>query len=160
MINITIICVGKLKEPYFQAGVAEYIKRIGKYAKLDVVELPDEKTPALESESNVLKTLDLEGEAILAKLPKDGFVVTLEIEGELMSSEALASFIDKTTQFQSNRIVFIIGGSLGLSDKVKKRADFALSFSKMTFPHQLMRLMLVEQLYRSLSILNHSSYHK
>ncbi len=160
MINITIICVGKLKEPYFQAGVTEYIKRIGKYAKLDVVELPDEKTPALESESNVLKTLDLEGEAILAKLPKDGFVVTLEIEGELMSSEALASFIDKTTQFQSNRIVFIIGGSLGLSDKVKKRANFALSFSKMTFPHQLMRLMLVEQLYRSLSILNHSSYHK
>jgi len=160
MINLTVICVGKLKESYLQSGVAEYVKRIGKFAKIDIIELPDEKNPALESEASVSKILDIEGDAILSKIPKDGYVVTLEIDGDMLSSEALAAFIDQTTQFQSNRIVFIIGGSLGLSEHVKKRADKALSFSKMTFPHQLMRLILTEQLYRSLSILNHSSYHK
>ena len=160
MINLTVICVGKLKESYLQSGVAEYVKRISKFAKMDIIELPDEKNPSLDSEASVSKILDIEGDAILSKIPKDGYVVTLEIDGDKLSSEALAAFIDQTTQFQSNRIVFIIGGSLGLSEHVKKRADKALSFSKMTFPHQLMRLILTEQLYRSLSILNHSSYHK
>lgn len=160
MINITIIAVGKLKEKYLVEGVNEYVKRISKYAKIDIIEVPDEKNPSNDSESEIKKILDIEGQLIISKIPKDAYIITLEINGELISSEELALLIDKTTQFESNKIVLIIGGSHGLSDLVKSLKDKALSFSKMTFPHQLMRLILVEQVYRGLSILNHSSYHK
>ncbi len=160
MISLTVIAIGRLKETYLTDGVAEYAKRISKYAKLEIIELPDEKNPSNDSQNEIIKMIDIEGELILAKLAKDAFVITLEIEGTMLSSEALASLIDKTTQYQSNRIFFIIGGSHGLSEHVKNRTDMALSFSKMTFPHQLMRLILIEQIYRSLSILNHTSYHK
>jgi 23S rRNA (pseudouridine1915-N3)-methyltransferase len=160
MINLSIIAIGRLKEKYLTEGVEEYAKRISKYAKLEIIELPDERNPSNDSLSEITKMIDTEGELILAKIPKDAFVITLEIEGAMLSSEALSSLIDKTTQYQSNRIIFIIGGSHGLSEPVKNRTDMALSFSKMTFPHQLMRLILIEQIYRSLSILNHTSYHK
>jgi 23S rRNA (pseudouridine1915-N3)-methyltransferase len=160
MINLSIIAIGRLKEKYLTEGVEEYAKRISKYAKLEIIELPDERNPSNDSLSEITKMIDTEGELILAKIPKDAFVITLEIEGAMLSSEALSSLIDKTTQYQSNRIIFIIGGSHELSEPVKNRTDMALSFSKMTFPHQLMRLILIEQIYRSLSILNHTSYHK
>ena len=160
MINLSIIAIGRLKEKYLTEGVGEYAKRISKYAKLEIIELPDERNPSNDSLNEITKMIEIEGELILAKIPKDAFVITLEIEGAMLSSEALSSLIDKTTQYQSNRIVFIIGGSHGLSEPVRNRTDMALSFSKMTFPHQLMRLILIEQIYRSLSILNHTSYHK
>jgi 23S rRNA (pseudouridine1915-N3)-methyltransferase len=160
MINIVVIAVGKLKESYLIEGVKEYRKRIEKYAKVEIIELPDEKNPSNDSLAEIQRIKEMEGKAILQKLPKDGTLITLEIEGEMVSSEELASSIDSWTQFQGNRLIFIIGGSHGLSDEVKAKANQALSFSKMTFPHQLMRLILMEQLYRALSILNHSSYHK
>ena len=160
MINLSIIAIGRLKEKYLTEGVGEHAKRISKYAKLEIIELPDERNPSNDSLNEITKMIEIEGELILAKIPKDAFVITLEIEGAMLSSEALSSLIDKTTQYQSNRIIFIIGGSHGLSEPVRNRADMALSFSKMTFPHQLMRLILIEQIYRSLSILNHTSYHK
>lgn len=160
MINIMIIAVGKLKEKYLVEGVNEYLKRISKYAKIEIIEVIDEKNPSNDSDSEIKKIIDIEGNSIISKIPKDAFVITLEINGELISSEELATLIDKTTQYESNKIVLIIGGSHGLSDQVKLSSNKAISFSRMTFPHQLMRLILVEQLYRGLSILNHSSYHK
>jgi len=160
MINITIIAVGKLKEKYLVEGVNEYLKRISKYAKIEILEVPDEKNPANDSESEIKKILDIEATQIIQRIPKDAYIITLEINGDLMSSEELSILIDKTTQYESNRIVLIIGGSHGLSDQIKQLRNKSLSFSKMTFPHQLMRLILLEQIYRSLSILNHLSYHK
>lgn len=160
MINLTIIAVGKLKERYLVDGVNEYVKRITKYAKIDIIEVQDEKNPANDSDAEIKKKLEVEASQIISKIPKEAYLITLEINGDLISSEELALLIDKTTQFESNKIVLIIGGSHGLSDQIKQLSNKSLSFSKMTFPHQLMRLILVEQIYRSLSILNHSSYHK
>jgi len=160
MIQLILVCVGKIKEPYLSDGIEEYRKRISKYAKIELIEIDDERIPDLPSEQEKLKTLEAEGKKIIAKIPKDAYLVTLEIEGTPMSSPELAAFIAKTGTYQNSKLAFVIGGSLGLSREVKKMAKTALSFSRMTLPHQLMRLVLLEQLYRSLSINANTAYHK
>lgn len=158
--NISIITVGKLKEKYLVNGINEYIKRLGPYAKVDVVEVSDEKAPEQLSEAQMLQVKEKEGERILAKVGQDTFVIALAIDGEMWSSERLAKEIDKMATYGRSKIAFIIGGSLGLSAAVMQRADSKLSFSKMTFPHQLMRLFLVEQVYRAFKINRNEPYHK
>ena len=158
--NITIITVGKLKEKYLKQGIEEYLKRLTAYAKVDIIELPDEKAPETLSDVEMLQIKDKEGERILSKINPDAHVIALAIEGKMKTSEELAETIDKLGTYGKSKITFIIGGSLGLSQEVMKRADEALSFSKMTFPHQLMRLILVEQIYRAYRIIRGEPYHK
>lgn len=158
--KITLICVGKLKEKYLTQGVEEYTKRLSRYCTLEIMELADEKTPdhagaALE---DIIK--NKEGERILKFLKEDSYCIALAIEGHMLSSEELADKIDTLGITGISHISFIIGGSLGLSTEVLKRADYKLSFSKMTFPHQLMRMILLEQIYRSYRIMNNQPYHK
>lgn len=158
--KITLICVGKLKEKYLTQGVAEYAKRLGRYCNLEIIELADEKTPenASDAMEDIIKKK--EGERILKALRDDSYCIALAIEGEMLSSEKLADKIDALGVSGVSHISLIIGGSLGLSDEVLKKADYKLSFSKMTFPHQLMRMILLEQIYRSYRIINHQPYHK
>lgn len=158
--NITIITVGKLKEKYLKQGIAEYTKRLGAYAKIDIVELDDEKAPEVLSDSEMQQVKNKEGERILSKISPDHHVIALAIQGKMKSSEELADTLDKLATYGKSKVAFIIGGSLGLSDDVLKRADEKLSFSKMTFPHQLMRLVLVEQVYRAFRINRGEPYHK
>ncbi|WP_430489281.1 23S rRNA (pseudouridine(1915)-N(3))-methyltransferase RlmH [Rossellomorea marisflavi] len=158
--NITIITVGKLKEKYLKQGIAEYTKRLGAYAKIDIVELADEKAPEVLSDSEMQQVKNKEGERILSKIFPDHHVIALAIQGKMKSSEELADTLDKLATYGKSKVAFIIGGSLGLSDDVLKRADEKLSFSKMTFPHQLMRLVLVEQVYRAFRINRGEPYHK
>jgi 23S rRNA (pseudouridine1915-N3)-methyltransferase len=158
--NITIITVGKLKEKYLKQGIAEYTKRLGAYAKIDIVELADEKAPEVLSDSEMQQVKNKEGERILSKISPDHHVIALAIQGKMKSSEELADTLDKLATYGKSKVAFIIGGSLGLSDGVLKRADEKLSFSKMTFPHQLMRLVLVEQVYRAFRINRGEPYHK
>lgn len=158
--NISIITVGKLKEKYLINGINEYIKRMGPYAKVDVIEVPDEKAPEQLSEAEMVQVKEKEGERILAKVAQDAYVIALAIEGEMWSSEKLAKELDKLATYGRSKVAFIIGGSLGLSTAVMQRADAKLSFSKMTFPHQLMRLVLVEQVYRAFRINRNEPYHK
>ena len=159
MINITLITVGKIKEKYFTDAIAEYSKRLGRYCKLNIIELKDEPTPDNPSENERQQVLKKEGARILEKIPKSCYVVPLCIEGKQKTSEELSDFIQKTATDGYNEIVFIIGGSMGICDEVKAKADFKLSFSKMTFPHQLMRIVLLEQIYRAETILHNISYH-
>lgn len=147
---IKIICVGKVKEKYFLDAIAEYKKRLSKYTKLEIIELPDYNY-------DVLKTINEEGKNILSKINEKDFVITLEIHGKKVNSIELSNFIDKNI---SKNIIFVIGGSYGLSDAVLKRSNCALSFSDLTFPHQLFRVILLEQIYRSFKIINNESYHK
>ena len=158
--NISIITIGKLKEKYLKQGIDEYLKRLGTYAKMDILELPDEKAPEQLSDAEMMIVKNKEGERILAKISDDTHVIALAIEGKQRSSEQLASEIDKLATYGKSKIAFIIGGSLGLSDEVMKRANDTLSFSKMTFPHQLMRLILLEQVYRAFRINRGEPYHK
>jgi 23S rRNA (pseudouridine1915-N3)-methyltransferase len=158
--HITIISVGKLKEKYLKQGMDEYLKRLSAYAKINIVEIPDEKAPEHLSESEMEQIKKKEGGRILAKIPSGSHVFALAIEGKQKSSEELAARLDHLATTGKSKIVFIIGGSLGLSDEVMQRADEALSFSKMTFPHQLMRLILVEQVYRAFRIMKGEPYHK
>ncbi|MFA9458328.1 23S rRNA (pseudouridine(1915)-N(3))-methyltransferase RlmH [Halalkalibacter sp. AB-rgal2] len=158
--NISIITVGKLKEKYLKQGIAEYEKRLGAYAKIEIIEVPDEKAPEQLSDTEMQQVKQKEGERILAKLHPDAHVIALAIEGKMLTSEQLAENLDKLATYGKSKITFIIGGSLGLSDEVMKRANEALSFSKMTFPHQLMRLVLVEQVYRAFRIVRGEPYHK
>jgi len=160
MINITIVCVGKIKEQYLSQGVAEYHKRLSRFSKIDIIEVDDERIIDNNNPSLCEQVLEIEGVKILAKIPKEAYVITLEITGETFSSEELAVFIDKISTYQNSKLVFVIGGSLGLSPRVKAITKKAISFSKMTFPHQLMRLILFEQLYRSFTILSNITYHK
>lgn len=150
--NISIFSVGKLKEKYLKQGIDEYLKRLGPYAKIEVIEVADEKAPENLSEVEMEQVKDKEGERILAKISDDTYVIILAIQGKMLSSEELAREIDQLATYGKSKIAFVIGGSLGLSKAVEKRADYALSFSKMTFPHQLMRLILVEQIYRAFRI--------
>jgi 23S rRNA (pseudouridine1915-N3)-methyltransferase len=159
-VNITIVTVGKLKEKYLKQGINEYVKRLGAYTKLDIIELPDEKAPEVLSDSEMEQVKNKEGERILAKISPDHHVIALAIEGKMRSSEELADNLDKLATYGKSKIAFIIGGSLGLSDEVMKRSNETLSFSKMTFPHQLMRLILVEQVYRAFRINRGEPYHK
>ncbi|MCH1626753.1 23S rRNA (pseudouridine(1915)-N(3))-methyltransferase RlmH [Fredinandcohnia quinoae] len=158
--NITIITVGKLKEKYLIQGINEYLKRLTAYAKVEIIELPDEKAPENLSESEMEQIKQKEGERILGKISDDTHVIALAIEGKMKSSEQLAADLDKLATYGKSKIAFIIGGSLGLSNEVMKRANDTLSFSKMTFPHQLMRLVLVEQVYRAYRINRGEPYHK
>ncbi|MFB5284334.1 23S rRNA (pseudouridine(1915)-N(3))-methyltransferase RlmH [Peribacillus sp. Hz7] len=158
--NITIITVGKLKEKYLKQGIDEYLKRLTAYAKVDIIELPDEKAPETLSDVEMLQIKEKEGERILSKINPDAHVIALAIEGKMKTSEELADTIEKLGTYGKSKVAFIIGGSLGLSAAVMKRADEALSFSKMTFPHQLMRLILVEQVYRAFRIMRGEPYHK
>ena len=160
MINITLITVGKIKEKYFTDAIAEYSKRLGRYCKLNIIELKDEPTPDNPSENERQQVLKKEGARILEKIPKSCYVVPLCIEGKQKTSEELSDFIQKTATDGYNEIVFIIGGSMGICDEVKNKADFKLSFSKMTFPHQLMRVVLLEQIYRAFNIADGGKYHK
>lgn len=158
--NISIVTVGKLKEKYLKQGIDEYLKRLGSYAKIEVIEVADEKAPEELSETEMVQVKQKEGERILAKINPDTYVIALAINGKLKSSEELADTIDKLATYGKSKIAFVIGGSLGLSDEVLKRSDELLSFSKMTFPHQLMRLILVEQVYRAFRINRGEPYHK
>ncbi|RSK29164.1 23S rRNA (pseudouridine(1915)-N(3))-methyltransferase RlmH [Bacillus sp. HMF5848] len=158
--NISIFTIGKLKEKYLKQGIEEYVKRLGAYAKIDIIELADEKAPENLSDIEMEQVKDKEGERLLAKMPDDMHVIALAINGKMKSSEQLADDLDKLATYGKSKIGFVIGGSLGLSDAVLKRADDQLSFSKMTFPHQLMRLILVEQVYRAFRINRGEPYHK
>ncbi len=158
--NISIISVGKLKEKYLKMGIDEYIKRLSSYAKMDIIEVPDEKAPENLSDADMLIVKEKEGERILNKISDDSYVIALAINGKEHTSESLAKKIDQLATYGNSKVAFVIGGSLGLSDAVMKRADDTLSFSKMTFPHQLMKLILVEQVYRAFRINRNEPYHK
>jgi len=159
-VNISIVAIGKLKEKYLKQGIDEYIKRLSAYAKVDIIELPDEKAPENLSDQDMKIVKDKEGERILSKISPDAHVIALAIEGKMKSSEELADNMDRLATYGKSKVTFVIGGSLGLSDAVLKRADEKLSFSKMTFPHQLMRLILLEQVYRAFRINRGEPYHK
>lgn len=154
MIRITVLTVGKLKEKYLREGCDEYLKRLSAFSKVQVVELPESRCPA-----EIQRVLEQEGDSILAKIPKGARVIPLCIEGRELSSAQLAARVADFSQ-QSSHLVFVIGGSYGLSPRVKAVGDLQLSFGKMTLPHQLARLVLLEQIYRACAINNHSKYHK
>lgn len=158
--KITLICVGKLKEKYLTQGVEEYTKRLSRYCTLETIELVDEKTPENAGEALEKIIKKREGERILKVIKEDSYCIALAIEGKMLSSEELAGKIDTLGVTGSSHISFVIGGSLGLSEEVLNRADYKLSFSKMTFPHQLMRMILLEQIYRAYRIINKQPYHK
>ncbi|MBP1950698.1 23S rRNA (pseudouridine(1915)-N(3))-methyltransferase RlmH [Virgibacillus litoralis] len=158
--NIKIIAVGKLKEKYIKQGIDEYLKRLSTYAKVQIIEVADEKAPENMSDAEMIEVKQKEGERILANIKQDTHVITLEINGKMLSSEQLAAKMDELATYGKSKLAFIIGGSLGISDEVQKRSDLALSFSKMTFPHQMMRLILLEQIYRGFRINRGEPYHK
>ena len=158
--KIKIVTVGKLKEKYLKDGIAEYSKRISRFATVEMVELADEKTPDRASDSENEKILDLEGNRILSKIGDREFVVVLAIEGKTLSSEEFSKQLEQASINGFSTLTFVIGGSLGLSPQVKKRANLSLSFGRLTLPHQLMRLVLVEQIYRAFTIQQGSPYHK
>ncbi|HWL25149.1 MAG TPA: 23S rRNA (pseudouridine(1915)-N(3))-methyltransferase RlmH [Ureibacillus sp.] len=158
--NITIISVGKLKEKYLKMGIEEYVKRLGGYAKVELVEVPDEKAPEQLSDAEMEIVKKKEGERILAKISDGMHVVALAIEGKMKSSEEMARDLESLMTYGTSKIAFVIGGSLGLHEDVMKRADEKISFGKMTLPHQLMKLVLVEQIYRSFRIIKGEPYHK
>lgn len=158
--RINIVCVGKIKEKYLKLGIDEFKKRLSKYYKLEIIELEDEKAPENLSDKEMLMIKEKEGKKILSKIKDNSYVIALAIDGKNLSSEELAETINKLGVRGISNITFVIGGSLGLSDEVLSRADYKLSFSKMTFPHQLMRLILLEQVYRAYRINNGEPYHK
>lgn len=158
--NIKIIGVGKLKEKYLVQAMQEYLKRLQAYAKVEVIELADEKAPENLSETQMMQIKDKEGERILAKIKDQEYVISLAIEGKNPSSEAFAQKIENLGIQGKSQLVFVIGGSLGLSPSVMQRSNAQISFGKMTFPHQLMRVMLTEQIYRAFRIIHNQPYHK
>ena len=155
MIEINVISVGNVKEKYLQELIADYKKRISKYAKIELIELKDESNKINE---NVVK--ETEGERILSSIKEGFYVILLDLKGQMLDSISLSKKLDEISTYHSSKIAFIIGGSFGVSEDVKKRANYLLSFSKMTFPHQLAKGMLLEQIYRSFKILNIETYHK
>lgn len=158
--NITLISVGKLKEKYLINGIKEYSKRLSKYCKLNLIEVPDEKAPENLSKAEMGQVKDKEGQRILNKVSDSSYVIALAIDGKQVTSEELSKKIEQLALRGNSHITFIIGGSLGLSDEVLSRSQYKLSFSKMTFPHQLMKLILLEQIYRSFRISRNEPYHK
>lgn len=158
--KISIVCVGKIKEKFYTQAIAEYAKRLSRYCNLNIIEVADEKTKEQATENEISIVKQKEGERILKSIREDGYVIALAIDGKMFDSVELSEKIEKLGVLGTSHIYFVIGGSLGLSDEVLKRADFHLSFSKMTFPHQLMRVILLEQIYRSYRIMNHEPYHK
>lgn len=158
--KITIITVGKIKEKYLKDAIAEYSKRLSKYCKLEIVEVADEKTPDNASKTMEDAIRSKEAERILRYVKEDAYIITLEIQGKQLTSEKMAEKIERLGVMGTSHIIFIIGGSIGLGKEVLEQSDYALSFSKMTFPHQLMRVILLEQIYRSYRIINREPYHK
>ncbi|OCS84410.1 23S rRNA (pseudouridine(1915)-N(3))-methyltransferase RlmH [Caryophanon latum] len=158
--NISIITVGKLKEKYLKMGIDEYAKRLGSYAKIDLIEVPDEKAPEQLSDAEMEIVKKKEAERILAKIGQDTYVIALAIDGKQKTSEQMAKDIESLMTYGRSKVAFVIGGSLGLHDDVLKRADEQQSFGKMTLPHQLMKLVLIEQIYRSFRIIKGEPYHK
>ena len=158
--KITVLCVGKVKEKFFTDAIKEYSKRLSRYCKLEIVEVADEKTPDGASELVVSQIKEKEAERMEKYLPDSAYVIALAIEGKKLTSEKLAEKIDSLGISGISHLVFLIGGSLGMSDRLLKRADYLLSFSDMTFPHQLMRVILLEQIYRSYRIIHGEPYHK
>ena len=158
--KITILAVGKVKEAFFREAIQEYSKRLSRYCRLEILEVADEKTPERASEAEEVLIKEREGERILKQIRDTDYVCALDIEGEPLDSVALAERINRLGIGGTGRLVFVIGGSLGLAEAVLKRADWKLSFSKMTFPHQLMRVILLEQVYRSYRIICGEPYHK
>lgn len=158
--KITLITVGKIKENYYKEAIKEYSKRLSRYCKLEIIVVTDEKTPDLDATSMVEKVKQIEEERILSKIKDNSYVIALAIEGKTYNSVDLAKHIDQLGVMGRSNIVYVIGGSLGLGDHVLKRANETLSFSNLTFPHQLMRVILLEQIYRSYRIINNEPYHK
>ena len=158
--KITILAVGKLKEKYWKQAISEYEKRLSAYSKIEIIEVPDEKAPENMSDKEIEQVKEKEGQRLLAKTKPQATVITLEIQGKMLSSEGLAEEMQRRmTQGQSD-FVFVIGGSNGLHEDVLQRSNYALSFSKMTFPHQMMRVVLIEQVYRAFKIMRGEAYHK
>ncbi|MCI5649050.1 MAG: 23S rRNA (pseudouridine(1915)-N(3))-methyltransferase RlmH [Fusicatenibacter sp.] len=158
--KITLITVGKIKEKYLKDAITEYSKRLSRYCKLEIIEVSDERTPDQASRVEEEQIRDKEGERILKYIREEAYVITLEIEGHMLSSEELAGKLDTLAVQGHSHICFVIGGSIGLGKEVRKRSDYTLSFSRMTFPHQLMRVILLEQIYRSYRIITGEPYHK
>ena len=158
--NVKILCVGKIKEKFFKDAISEYSKRLSKYCSLEIIEVADEKTSENASDVEIALVKDKEGERILKAIKDKDFVIALAILGKQMDSVAFSKYIENLTISCHSSIVFVIGGSLGLSDSVLSRSDFKISFSEMTFPHQLMRVILLEQIYRGMRIINNEPYHK
>ena len=158
--NIEIICVGKIKEKYLEAAIAEYSKRLSRYAKLKITELKDEKTIDGQSFALDEKVKDMEGTRILSALKEDAVKIILDLRGRELSSVDFSAKMQDYMIFGKGTIQFVIGGSLGLSKSVIDKADFLLKFGEMTYPHQLMRVMLLEQIYRAFRIMNNEPYHK
>ena len=158
--KITVLCVGKVKEKFYRDAIDEFSKRLSRYCKLEIVEVSDEKTEEQASETEIRLVKEKEGERLLKNIKDDAYVITLCIDGKQLDSEELSEKMEKLGIQGTSHIYFVIGGSLGLADEVIKRADYKLSFSKMTFPHQLMRVILLEQIYRGYRIMNHEPYHK
>jgi len=160
MITVVLLCVGRLKESHLREGVAEYAKRLGAYCDFRIVEVADSRIPEDPSPAEADKVLETEGRLILDRIPKNARVVVLAVEGGMITSPEFAGLLAETADRGTSTVCFVIGGSLGLSAEVKRAADVLLSFSRMTFPHQLMRLIAAEQIYRAFTILNHRTYHK
>lgn len=158
--KLTIITVGKLKEKYLKDAVAEYSKRLSRYCKLEIVEVADEKTPDRASETVERQIRQKEGERIRKYIKEDAYVIALAINGKMLSSEEFSQKIETLGLQGNSHIIFVIGGSIGLEEEILQRADYLLSFSRMTFPHQLMRVILLEQIYRGYKILSREPYHK
>lgn len=158
--NITIVTVGKLKEKYLKMGIDEFDKRLKSYAKIDLIEVADEKAPESLSDADMEIVKKKEADRILAKIGPDAYVVALAIEGKMKTSEQLAADMESLMTYGRSKVVFVIGGSLGLHESIYKRADELLSFSKLTFPHQMMKLILMEQVYRAFRIMKNQPYHK
>ena len=158
--KISILTVGKIKEAFYREAIEEFKKRLSRYVKLEIIEVADEKTPEITSSQEVLQVKEKEGQRLEKYLKKDAYVIALAIEGKQLDSVSFSDTINELGLRGTSHIQFLIGGSLGLSPEILKRADFQLSFSKMTFPHQLMRVVLLEQIYRSFRIINHEPYHK
>lgn len=158
--KITVLCVGKIKEKYFTLGIEEYAKRLTRYCKLEIIEVPDEKTPDNASENEELQIKAKEGDRILRYIKDNAYVIALAIEGKMLTSEELSEKMEQLGINGDSNVVFVIGGSLGLDQRILNRADYKLSFSKMTFPHQMMRMVLLEQIYRGYRIMKGEPYHK
>lgn len=158
--KITILCVGKVKEKYLNMGIEEYSKRLGRYCNLQIVEVSDEKTPDSGNVAEISQIKKKEGERLLKYIKEGAYVIALAIEGKELTSVEFSDEIEKLGISSESHIMFIIGGSLGLDEAVLKRADYKLSFSKMTFPHQMMRMILLEQIYRAYRIMHNQPYHK
>ena len=160
VMKITVLCVGKIKEKYFTMGIDEYSKRLSRYCKLEIIEVPDEKTPDNASENEEVQIKAKEGDRLLKHIKDNAYIIALAIEGKMLTSEELSEKMEQLGINGDSNVVFVIGGSLGLDKRILDRADYKLSFSKMTFPHQMMRMVLLEQIYRGYRIMKGEPYHK